>query len=323
MCYSAQIQADYRRYVKMFGAQMDIREFARLFWERAEGSKAKVPKAMEDAFREPQTDDERQIKALIDRYNAEQATKVEQELFKQRTRLADVERTLQTKTTKAATESKRIATDKIDAALRRLADFGRTEQEPRDSRIFPGYYAPVLVVEDGQYVVKPMRYQCRIAGKPANYDIKYPGTYNARRDSLEKFWKPCFGYTHGLMLVDVFYENVTRAKCENTLFETHDGPQAPGENVVLEFRPNNGQLLMVACLWSKWTASGQPDLLSFAAITDEPPAEVEAAGHDRCIVPIKREHVDAWLNPQASDLAALDAILDDRDRPYYEHRLAA
>ncbi|GGD96594.1 SOS response-associated peptidase family protein [Caballeronia grimmiae] len=323
MCYSAQIQADYRRYVKMFGAQMDIREFTRLFWERAEGSKAKIPKAMEDAFWEPATDDELQIKAFIGRFNAEQATRLEQELFKQRTRLADAERSLQTKVTKAATDSKRIANDKIDAALRRLADLSRCEPEARDSRIFPGYYAPVLVVEDGQYVVKPMRYQCRIAGKPASYDIKYPGTYNARRESLDKFWKPCFGYTHGLLLVDVFYENVTRAKCENTLFEQHDGPQAPGENVVLEFRPNNGQLLMVACLWSRWTAPGQQDLLSFAAITDEPPAEVEAAGHDRCIVPIKRENVDAWLNPQASDLGALDALLEDRDRPYYEHRLAA
>jgi len=175
MCYSAQIQADYRRYVKMFGAQMDIREFTRLFWERAEGSKAKIPKAMEDAFREPATDDERQINTFIDRFNAEQATRLEQDLFKQRTRLADAERTLQTKVTKAATESKRIATDKIDAALRRLTDLSRCEPEPRDSRIFPGYYAPVLVVEDGQYVLKPMRYQCRIAGKPANYDIKYPG----------------------------------------------------------------------------------------------------------------------------------------------------
>lgn len=45
------------------------------------------------------------------------------------------------------------------------------------------------------------------------------------------------------MLVDVFYENVMRAKCENTLFETHDGPQAPGENLVLQFLPSNGQLL--------------------------------------------------------------------------------
>jgi plasmid stabilization system protein ParE len=126
MCYSAQIQADYRRYVKMFGAQMDIREFARLFWERADGSKSKIPKAVEDAFASPQNDDERQIKEFIDRFNVEQANKLEQELFKQRTRLADAERTLQSKATKAAAESKRISTDKIEAALRRLEDLKRT-----------------------------------------------------------------------------------------------------------------------------------------------------------------------------------------------------
>ncbi|KAK44921.1 hypothetical protein BG58_22425 [Caballeronia jiangsuensis] len=319
MCYSAQIQADYRKYVKTFGAHMDIEEFARLYFERAEGSRAKLPKAVDDSFRDPQTDEERQIKASIDRFNAEQTTKLEQELFKQRTRLADAERTLQTKVTKAATESKRIAADKIDTSLRRLEDINRTEAKPRDSRIFPGTYAPVLVMENGKYVVKPMRYQCRIAGKPANYDVKYPGTYNARRDNLEGFWKPCFGYTHGVILVDVFYENLSKAKMEGTLLETHE----KDENVVLEFRPNNGQLMHVACLWSRWTAPGQPDLLSFAAITDEPPPEVEAAGHDRCIVPIKTENIDAWLNPEASDLKAMYAILDDRDRPYYEHRLAA
>lgn len=58
-------------------------------------------------------------------------------------------------------------------------------------------------------------------------------------------------------------------------------------------------------------------------LTDEPPPEVAAAGHDRCIIPIKPENIGAWLNPDASDLAALYAILDDRDRPYYEHRPAA
>ncbi|SAK86607.1 hypothetical protein AWB82_05899 [Caballeronia glebae] len=319
MCYSAQIQADYRKYVKTFGAHMDIEEFARLYFERADGSKAKIPKAVDDSFRDPQTDTERQIKASIDRFNAEQATKLEQELFKQRTRLSDAERTLQSKVTKAATESKRIATDKIEASLRRLEDINRTDPQPRDSRIFPGAYAPVLVMENGEYVVKPMRYQCRIAGKPANYDVKYPGTHNARRDNLEGFWKPCFGYTHAVMLVDVFYENVKKAKYENTLLERHDDD----ENVVLEFRPSNGQLMHVACLWSRWRAPGEPDLLSFAAITDEPPPEVEAAGHDRCIVPIKVENIESWLNPGVSDLEAMYAILDDRDRPYYEHRLAA
>lgn len=63
--------------------------------------------------------------------------------------------------------------------------------------------------------------------------------------------------------------------------------------------------------------------VSFAAITDDPPEEVAAAGHDRCIVPIKPENVDAWLQPDPSNLDAQDAILDDRERPYYEHRLAA
>jgi len=81
--------------------------------------------------------------------------------------------------------------------------------------------------------------------------------------------------------------------------------------------------MLVACLWSRWSGSGEPDLLSFAAITDEPRPEVAAAGHDRCIVPIKPENIDAWLNPNASDLATSQAILDDRDRPFYEHRLAA
>jgi putative SOS response-associated peptidase YedK len=319
MCYSAQIEADYRKYVKMFGAQMDIREFARLYWERAEGSKAKIPKAMDDAFRNPRTDDERQIKEFIDRYNADQATKLEQDLFKQRKRLADAERTLQTKATKAATESKRIATDKIEGSLRRFEDLNRTVPEPRDSRIFSGHYAPVLIVENGQHVIRPMRYQCRLAGKPANYDVKFSGTYNARRDNLEGFWKPLFGYTHCVMLVDMFYENVSKAKCEGTLLEAHD----KDENVRLEFRPSNGQLMLVACLWSRWTVPGGPDLLSFAAITDEPPPEVAAAGHDRCIVPIKPENVEAWLKPDASNRGALHAILDDKDRPYFEHWLAA
>jgi putative SOS response-associated peptidase YedK len=320
MCYSAQVVADYRKFVRKFGATMDIHEFARLFFERAEGiSKAKVPKAMEDAFRYPETDAERDINALIACFNTDESAKLEQQLFKQRKRLADAERILETKVTKAATENQRIATDKIAWTKGKLEDLQRTTPEPRDSRIFPGHYAPVMVMENGRLTVKPMRYQCRIAGKPANYDFKYPGTYNARRDNLEGFWKLLFGYSHGVMLVDVFYENVKKAKFEGTLSETHDR----NENVVLEFRPSNGELMHVACLWSRWSAPGEPDLLSFAAITDEPPSEIAAAGHDRCIIPIKPENIDAWLNPDASNLEAMYAILDDRDRPYYEHRLAA
>jgi putative SOS response-associated peptidase YedK len=175
-------------------------------------------------------------------------------------------------------------------------------------------------MEDGRRVIRPMRYQCRPAGKPAFYDRKFQGTYNARRDSLEGFfWKDLFGYSHGVMLASAFFENVPKHKAEHRELRPDEKP----ENLVLEFRPNTHQPMLVACLWSRWSSPGEPDLLSFAAITDEPPPEVAAAGHDRCIVPIKPENVDAWLSPDRGNLQGLHAILDDRDRPYYEHRLAA
>lgn len=81
--------------------------------------------------------------------------------------------------------------------------------------------------------------------------------------------------------------------------------------------------MFVACLWDRWQSPGQEDLLSFAAITDEPPEEVAAAGHDRCIIPLKPENVGAWLNPTGVSREALYALLDDRARPYYEHKMAA
>ena len=319
MCYSAQIQQNYKKYVRAFGADIGIKDFVRLYWERQTNARIKIPKAMDASFANPGTDDERQITALIDEFDARQAAKLEQELFKQKKRLADAERTLQAKTTKSAVESKRIATDKVEWALGKLSDLRRTELNDEDSRIFPGWYAPVMVVENGRRVIKPMRYQCRPAGTSAFYDQKFPGTYNARRDNLEGFWKGTFGVSHGIVVANAFFENVSRHRMERREL----APGEKEENVVLEFRPRPTQDMLIACLWSNWSAPGQPGLLSFAAITDEPPPEVADAGHDRCIIPIRPENVDAWLNPDRKDLRALYAILDDRERPYYEHRLAA
>ena len=321
MCYSAQIEADYRQYTRLFGANMSLREYVEVFWRRTVDARVKIPKAMEAPFLAPASDAEGELKALIERHHAAQTMALEQEVFKQKKRLADAERVLQAKTTRAATESRRIAADKIERALGRLADLRRSELTGEDARIFPGTYAPVMVMEGGQRVVKPMRYQCRPAGKPAFYDSKFPGTYNARRDNLRGgFWKELFGFSHGLLLVDAFYENVARHRMEGRALR----PGEREQNVVLEFRPDTGERMLVACLWSHWQgAEGEPDLLSFAAITDDPPPEIAAAGHDRCIIPIRPEHIDAWLNPRGAGLKALEAILDDRARPTYAHRLAA
>ena len=210
MCYSAQVIADYRKYVRHWGADLSLREFFRIFWLRAEETSLRLPKSMEAAFDHPITDEERAIKAQIDAYKARQATRWEEELFRQRARLVKAERQLATRPTATAEKDRRIAADKIERLMGWLADLKRTELQDRDSRIYPGWYVPVMVVEDGKRVVKPMRYQCRPAGKPAFYDTKYPGTYNARRDSLRGFWKSLYGQSHAIMVVSRFYENVSR-----------------------------------------------------------------------------------------------------------------
>jgi putative SOS response-associated peptidase YedK len=317
MCYSAQICAEFGKFEREFGAVMNIQQYVRLFWERRKDrSWRKIPKRMRDVFADPRNDAEREIAAIIAEGDAEEAHSLEAELFKQKTRLTNAERTLRTKPTKKAENDKRIATDKIERAQRNLDDLRRKEPLPRDARIFPGQYAPVMILQDGKRTLVPMRYQCRLPGWNEVMERKFPGTYNARRDNLERTWGKLFGYRHGIMVVEAFYENVSRHKVEHRAL----APGEQEENVVLEFRPNPPHDMLVACLWSFDARDG---LYSFAAITDEPPPEIAAAGHDRCIIPIKREHLDAWLGPDPANLVALQTILDDRDRPYYEHAALA
>lgn len=318
MCYSAMVVQEWRVYMRDFGAFIDIRDFAKLYGYKPV-RKSKTPRAMDANLANPQTEQEREIKGLIDAYNKSQLEQWEKELFKQRKRLADAERSIAAgKVTKKALEDQRIASSKSDQLMGWINDIKRTELKDRDSRIYPGTYAPVMVWEDGRRVIKPMRYQCRIQGWTEKVEKLYAGTYNARRDKLEESWSKHFGIKHGVMVVTAFFENVSRHAMEHRDL----APDEKEENVVLEFRPRPTQQMLIACLWSNWSDPEGPELLSFAAITDEPPAEVAAAGHDRCIVQIKAENIDAWLQPNG-DLAKSYAILDDRELPYYEHRMAA
>lgn len=314
MCYSAQVVASFRRYERVHGAGIDIKEFVRLYAARAEDRKVKIPKGLDFDFAKPTNAAEREIKDYIDAYNAALVTASEQDLFKQVKRLADAERKLATKETKSALNDQRIAGNKIKQLKRWIADAKRKEHDPaRDDRIFPDWYAPVMVVENGDRVLRPMRYHCRPCGMDASIDRtktgQVSGTYNARRDNLTRFWRNQFGDTQALMVASVFYENVD------------DGN---GGSMEIQFRPRTGDDMLIACLWSHWTdPKGQePDLYSFAAITDEPEPEVAAAGHDRTVINLKPEHVDAWLRPEG-DTAAMQAIFDDKRHPYYEHRKAA
>ncbi|MGV6494012.1 SOS response-associated peptidase family protein [Stenotrophomonas rhizophila] len=308
MCYSAQIRADYTKLVREFGAMLSLDEFAQLYAHDPGKQRPKTPKAMDDGFAGARTAQGQDIVAKIQHWHAEEMQALDEEIRVQSARLKEAEEALAHRPTQKARNALRVAGNRIERAQARLDDLRRTGLLPRDSRIFPGVYAPVIVSEHGQRVIKPMRYQCRLPDKPARNDTLYPGTYNARRDSLASYWKSAFGHRHGVVVVQSFYEHVPRHALEQRRL-------APGEtpgNVVLEFRPQPPRDLLIACLWSEWEGP-EGRLLSFAAITDEPPRDVAAAGHDRCIVPIRAEHMDAWLNPDPQDLAALYRILDDRE----------
>jgi putative SOS response-associated peptidase YedK len=308
MCYSAQIQAAFSEYRRRTGATIDIDQFTEIFGARFSDSSIRIPRAVERWFDDPKTPGERQIKELINQSRSSEVAKLEQEVFAQKTRLAAAERKLQEKVTKTASESKRIAGEKIEKALKRLERLKDAKARPSDGRIFPMHYAPIILEEGDKRWIRLARYHCRKPGQAPFMDQKLQGNYNARKTSLSGYWKELFGVSHAVMLVESFFENVQR----------------DGRNQVLHFVPQPSETMLIACLCATWTNSkdGQT-LLSFAAITDEPPKEVAEAGHDRMIVNLKPENVATWLAPAGHSLAELDAILADRQAPYYEHEVMA
>lgn len=293
MCYSAQVVQLVRKLHRQLGIRLDYAEAESLFMRRLEEPGLNISRGFEANFEEPSNEQGQRIKQAIDQHRARVASKTERELFSQKTRLAGAQRALLEKETRKAREDERIATNKIAALSTKLTDLHRVDPLPSDNRIFPMVHAGVIVRRDGHNMLMPMRYFCRPAGKPAFYDKKFPGLYNARRDNLENFWGDQFGHHHAIMVMESFYENVQR----------------DGKNVVLQFTPQPSQTMFIACLWSH----------GFAAITDEPPPDVAAAGHDRCIINLKVEHVEAWLTPEGRSIGELQNILSDRAVSVFQH----
>ena len=317
MCYSAQVIQMARKLSRQLGIRLDYDEVEKLFFRRLDDPSLLISRGFEANFDDPATDQERRIKGAIDEHRSRVASKTEKDLFTQKTRLVNAQRSLNEKETKKAREDVRIATSKIETLTAKLSQLRTSEPNEEDNRIFPFVYAGVIVRKDGQNLLTAMRYHCRPEGKPAFYDRKFPGLYNARRDNLEKFWGEQFGSHHAILVVESFYENVKRHTMEHRALLT--GEEA--ENIVLQFKPEPAQTMYVACLWSHWTDPKEPEVRGFAAITDEPPADIAAAGHDRCIINLKPEHVEAWLAPEGRSREELQAILSDRAVPVFLHEI--
>ena len=200
-----------------------------------------------------------------------------------------------------------------------------------DDRVFPGYFAPVIVQEGLKRIVKPMRYRVRPSGSKTEIPAKF-GVYNARIDSLEtkQTWKPLFMHRHGLVPFTNFYEWVPDPSPEKvedlSLFNFLDNPRdnfstrPQSKSKLISFNPEGRELMWAPCLWDEWTSTnGDISFYSFAILTDDPPEEVSIMGHDRCPIFIKNEFIDEWLNPLSSNKNEIYEILKSREEVKYAH----
>jgi putative SOS response-associated peptidase YedK len=322
MCYSAQIWADFKKYER-YGGTLDLRAFVKLFWERQRSGDwvRRVPKAMRDSFNHPRNDGEREALEAARAAYRSAALVYEQEIAEQTERLATAEAVLSSaKPTKKAANDKRVAGNKINAAREKLSELNDQSETDGFGRIWPGSFCPILIRshETGERLIVPARFRLRLHGWTAKDEAVKPGTYNARRDKLSTVWRKLFGFNHGLVVASRFYESVS-------LHRLQQRELAPGERDVsaeIRFEAEPKQELMLACLWRYVEATDdEGGFYSFAIITRDPPPEVAAAGHDRCVIAIKPENLEAWLSPDLFRQSDALAILDDPVDAYFQHQV--
>jgi putative SOS response-associated peptidase YedK len=297
-----------------FGARIQKDAFEELFENRNRGSGVKIPKTMEAEFLGSADARDRTIQQSILEWRRIRQIEIEEELLKQEARLQATEQKLAVKETKTALNDQRIAKEKIEKCHSRLAELV-SEEYSEHERIYPMSYAPLLVLEKGELVIRPFRYHLRPAGQPAEFDRKFDGTYNIRHDRLAQvaWWKNLYGRNHGVLLLSSFFENVRKNDFERR--PLHAGEQE--KNLVVEFSPQRPVDLLVPCLFDR-NEEGTFALDSFGLITDEPNPEVLAAGHDRTPIFLKESNLRKWLDTRDQPLSVFEAILNDKEPTRFE-----
>jgi putative SOS response-associated peptidase YedK len=175
-------------------------------------------------------------------------------------------------------------------------------------RIYPQSFAPIIVADEQQLLVKPMRYRLRPHGSAQEVPSKY-NLFNARLEGLEtrQTWSALFMRKHGLLVAQAFYEWVLR----------------DGRKQVISFRPREHRDILIPVLYDEWEdPAGRETFASFALITGEPPPEVTEAGHDRCPLFLRRPYIETWLRPWQATRTRMKQLLTDREPAYFEHQNA-
>jgi putative SOS response-associated peptidase YedK len=185
----------------------------------------------------------------------------------------------------------------IQANLRRLQRrYGArvVEEFVWKPHVFPRYPAPVVVLEGGARVLKPMQFGL-VPFFEKNARPKKV-LHNARSETLAEkasFRKP-FAETRCLVPMDSFLEYIWDSETSNWL---------------ARFGPETEQVLTAAGLWSRWHGPDGAATDSFTVITREPPAFIRGTGHDRCPVFLPESAFAAWLDPGRKEPADLSGVL--------------
>lgn len=312
MCYSIQVAQSLKRLLRSLNVVMDYEEAERVFLQRLENPtlNINVSRAFESNFDRPANERELRIKSLISEYRRRQRPLIEAKLTEEQDRLDSNQKKLSVKFTKNAEREVGIAGRAIQRLSQNLDDLTRSEFHPKDERLYPRIYGGFIVRRGDVNVLTPMRYFCRPNGFPASIDGKYPTLYNSRRDNLEGFWRQQFGSHHAIVVMDRFYEFVSRPTADE-----------PKRTVELQFTPQPPQPMLMACIWSPWDGP-EGKLNGAAVVTDDPPPEIAAAGHDRCPIALLPEAAERWLTPQGRTPAELQAVLSERQVTFYRNDVA-
>jgi len=302
MCYSALIKANLKKLSLQFHAKIDLESFSRFYAMRLKHPELKSPFGLDRYFVLSQDREEQRLAPLIREFH-------QQEAAQNRALITQAEKEIKELAFKPTAANRK----KIEARERRIIKLkGKLDPSfdrisPLDERIYPGSFAPVVLAEGEERRLLPMRYRVR---RPDGGEIPFKyNVFNARRDSLlsAPTWKPLFGHTHALFPFVRFYEWVERSE----------------KKMEIAFSPSERGLMWAASLYCPPKNPGMLPYASFAMVTDAPPQEVAAAGHDRCPIFLRSDAINAWLHPKGQTKEFLLSLLDKKEKTFYFSDLVA
>ncbi|MGE3263123.1 MAG: SOS response-associated peptidase family protein [Bacteriovoracia bacterium] len=316
MCYSTMVERDIRKLERQYGAKIAYDSFREIYQMRGMNRDLRIPKGLDAFFQNIESPVSDEIRNLIVEHEKYVAEKRKSEIAATEKEIQELESKIKKKPTKTAEKDLGVKTRKLESLLKKNA----ASELPKISnslqgtyRIYPFDFVPVVQLENGKRIVRPMRY--RVLPKsgveiPSKYNL-----FNARRDSIfhetkpgerDKIWKSMIGETHAVFPFVRFYEWV---EGEN------------GKSVEIFFTAKGFDSMWSAALFEE-TKTPYGLVRSFAMVTDDPPPEVRAAGHDRCPVFLQPDAVDLWLDPDGKTLKQLEALLDKKQDTYFNHEVA-